>query len=51
MTDSQKKQCEPACHNCIYWDDFSSVCFNADSPMCEDFTDGDSVCLEFKEDN
>ncbi len=36
-----------SCGICAYWDDFSGVCFNSDSPMCADFTDDEYVCPAF----
>lgn len=33
---------------CYYWEPFSGVCVNADSPMCADFTEEDDLCAGWK---
>ena len=38
-----------SCNGCIYHDDFTAVCVNADSPHVADFWDGGCVFKEVKE--
>ena len=37
-----------SCETCSYWEPFSGVCVNADSPMCADFTEEDDLCAGWK---
>lgn len=37
-----------SCETCYYWEPFSGVCVNADSPMCADFTEEDDLCVGWK---
>ena len=35
------------CERCKYFEDFSWVCFNGDSPYCADFTEPEFSCKEW----
>lgn len=38
------------CKACKYHDDYTWVCFNADSPKCADITMNEDICDEYVDD-
>lgn len=36
------------CKNCKYYEEYSSVCCNGDSPLCADVVDKDFGCNKFE---
>lgn len=37
------------CKTCMYWDEYSWVCCNGESPYCADFTEPDGGCEHWEQ--
>lgn len=51
IENTRRRPMEPryCCQTCKWYEDFTGVCFNGDSPNCADFMDAYDSCEEWEE--